>query len=236
MAAMRYYGRPRTRGGVQAVGNLVGGGVGGAEIMSKIRQHTALLVWAEVVGPQVAGATEVLGVDNGILRVSTKSAVWSNELTFYKKDILSRLNIRIGSHRENPLITDILFQNRGVTRKPVTEEELPRPWVPTPEQLEDIELSAREREIIEEGISAITDEGLRDKLRRIRVSDARLRTWRLDSGWLPCPRCGDVVPPPLIAPEYNEPEYTEGDEEEAEPQDAEPLASCPRCRIERNRR
>ncbi len=55
------------------------GGVGGLQIANKIREHTAPLVWAEVVGPQVAGATEVIGVRDGVLLISTKSAVWSHE-------------------------------------------------------------------------------------------------------------------------------------------------------------
>ena len=92
---MRRRGDKRSR--VSAVGSLIEEGLAGLQIANKIREHTAPLVWAEVVGPQVAGATEVIGIRDGVLIVSTKSAVWSHELTFYKADILRRLNSRIGA-------------------------------------------------------------------------------------------------------------------------------------------
>lgn len=198
------------RGGVRALGPLVEDGLAGLGIARKIREHTAPLVWAEVVGPQVAGATEVLGVERGVLRVATKSAVWSNELTFYKTDILRRLNARLGSARE-PVITDILFQSRGLTRRraPLAEEA---PLAPTPEELDEVELSPGELATIEAGIAGIVDLDLRARLRRVRIADARLRTWRLDNGWLPCPRCGDLAPPAT---------------------DPERPAACPRCRVEK---
>lgn len=194
-------------GGISAIGPLLGERLAGLQIEAKIREHTAPLIWAEVVGPQVAGATEVLGVENGVLRIATKSAVWSNELTFYKPDILRRLNARLGSARE-PVIRDILFQNRGLRRKEAREEEAP--LAPTPEELDDIELSPGELATIEAGVGGITDDTLRARLRAVRIADARLRTWRLDSGWLPCARCGDLAPPRA----------------------GQAGAACPRCRVE----
>lgn len=186
----------RRRGGASAVGQVVSEQLSGLQIEAKIREHTAPLVWAEVVGPQVAGATEILGVENGILRVSTKSAVWSNELTFHKADILRRLNARIGTPMGGaraPAIRDILFQNRGLRKK--RAEDRPPPSAPTPEELDDVALSPGELATIEAGIASVADAALRARLRRVRVADARLRTWRLDNGWQPCLRCGDLAPP-----------------------------------------
>ena len=202
------------RGGVKAVGQLVEEGLAGLQIAGKIREHTAPLVWAEVVGPQVAGATEVIGVRDGVLFISTKSAVWSNELTFYKADILRRLNARIGAPRGSAgeaVIKDILFQNRGLRKQRAVKDE-PAALAPSPEELDDVELSAGELASIEAGITAVADEGLRARLRRVRIADARLRTWRLDHGWLPCARCGDLAPP--------DPNHSQ-------------IASCPRCRVEK---
>ena len=202
----------RRRGGVRGVGGLVSEGMAGLQIEAKIREHMAPLVWAEVVGPQVAGATEVIGVQNGVLRVATKSAVWSHELTFYKPDILRRLNARVAGGRE-PVIQDILFQNRGLRDKDERNEATPNALAPTPEALDEVELSPGEMRTIEAGVAAITDEGLRAKLRRLRMADARLRTWRLDNGWFPCPACGDLTPP-------------DGDNAAA--------LNCPRCRVTRH--
>lgn len=202
------------RGGVNAIGKLVEEGLAGLQIANKIREHTAPLVWAEVVGPQVAGATEVIGVRDGVLLISTKSAVWSHELTFYKADILRRLNARIGAPaaggREGA-IKDILFQNRGL-RKKREAEDAPAALAPAPEELDDVELSPGELATIEAGVAAITDDELRARLRRVRIADSRLRTWRLDHGWLPCARCGDLAPPDPRHPE---------------------AAACPRCRVDK---
>ena len=192
---MRGGGKRRT--GVSAIGPLVQAGLSGLQIEAKIREHTAPLVWAEVVGPQVAGATEVIGISNGILRVATKSAVWSQELTFYKADILRRLNARIGTPLGGPreaAIKDILFQNRGLRKKNEAEESAP-PLAPTPEELDDVELSPGELATVEASIAVIADEELRARMRRVRLADVRMRTWRLDNGWTPCARCGDLAPP-----------------------------------------
>ena len=202
------------RGGVRALGPLVEEGLAGLGIVQKIREHTAPLVWAEVVGPQVAGATEVLGVSGGVLRVATKSAVWSQELTFYKADILRRLNARVGTPlggTREAAIKDILFQNRGLRAKQeAADAPASVPLAPSREELEDVTLSPGEMETIEASVAAVADEALRARLRRVRVADARLRTWRLDNGWIPCARCGDLAPP--------------------QPPDSQ-SASCARCRV-----
>ena len=205
----------RRRGGASTVGSVVSA-LGGSAWDAKIREHLAPLVWAEVVGPQVAGATTVIGVGGGVLKIATVSSVWSHELTFYKADILRRLNARVGTPMGGtraPVLTDIVFQNQGRQSKEAAgNAPVPPPLAPAPEELDDISLSLAEVETIEAGLSPVTDEGLRARMRRIRIADARLRTWRLDSGWLPCPRCGDLAPPPPPNATMN---------------------ACTRCRIDR---
>ena len=219
---MRYGYRGRRRADITAVGQLMGERLGGRglNIEAKIREHTAPLVWAEVVGPQVAGATEVIGVRDGVLRVSTKSAVWSNELTFYKTDILLRLNTRLGARPGSPAITDILFQNYGLQRQKAAQEaaeNAPPPLAPSSEELDDVALSDNELTIVEEGISAITDDALRARLRKLRIADMKLRNWRLDHGWTPCTRCGDLAPLHLMG--------------DWEPESSQHRLLCPRCRV-----
>lgn len=208
------------RGGknsVSSVGDLVNAGLHRLNFETKIREHTAPLVWNEVVGPQVAGATEIIKVDNGILIISTKSSVWAHELTFYKADILRRLNAKLGvlAHGE-PVIKDLRFQNRGVVPKP-TRSTKP-PLAPSPDELDDVAVADTELATIEEGIASIGDEGLRNRLRRLRIADVKLRTWRLDNGWIPCPDCGEIAPPRLLP----DGEWVPGE------------ADCSRCRIARH--
>jgi len=182
---VRYGGR-RT-GRASRLGVTLDNVLGGRDMLRKIKEHTAPLIWAEVVGEQMAAATEVLSVSGGVLRVSTKSAVWAHELTFYKTEILRRLNVALGVPNA-PVITDIHFQNRGITRK-----EKPHVDFETP--IDEIELSPAELKQVEDSLRKIPDKDLRDKMRRARLTDLRLRTWRLDNGWVPCSRCGELCAP-----------------------------------------
>ena len=103
--------------------------------------------------------------------------------------------MRLGaSPHAEPIIRDVLFQNRGLRGERKGPPPKP-PLSPTRDQLDDVALSPREIEIVDEGVASIPDEGLRERVRRLRISDAKLRTWRLDSGWLACPRCGEMSPP-----------------------------------------
>jgi hypothetical protein len=194
----------RHNNGFDAVGDVLGRQLGSLSIARKIKEHTAPLVWAEVVGEQIAGATRILGVEGGVLRVSTRSSVWAHELTYYKKDLLRRLNQRLDAPENQPVIIDLHFQNRGI--RPESDDPGPEPG-PDLDLLESIELSPAELRIVEEGIAHVHDDRLRARLRITRLRDARLRTWRLDNGWIPCPHCEELVAPLGESP------------------------SCPRCRV-----
>ncbi len=202
------------RSRINSVGPLVAERLWGLQIAQKVKEHTAPLVWAELVGPQVAGATEVEKVSGGVLFVSTRSAMWAQELNFYKPDILRRLNEKIGARPGEPLITDIRFANKGLKREKEGEIPKPPPLHPTRDELDDLEVTADERRVIEDGIAVVSDDFLRGKLRNARIADAKVRTWRMENGWSPCPHCGDLAPPafPEGAPR-----------------------SCSQCRVERHR-
>lgn len=186
--------RGSARGGIDPIGDLIGRQLGSLQITRKIKEHTAPIVWAEVVGEQIAGATQILGVEGGVLRVSTKSSVWAHELTYYKKDLLRRLNQKLEAPENAPVILDLHFQNRGIRPVKESDEDAPAPG-PTLDELDAIALSPGELRTIEDGILPISDPRLRNRLRETRLRDARLRTWRLDSGWIPCPACGELVVP-----------------------------------------
>ena len=202
--------------GVQGIAKLLGGSLRGLQIERKIKEHTAPLVWAEVVGAQVAGSTQILGVADGVLRVSAKSAVWANELTFYKADILKRLNLRLNGTPSPPYtIKDIHFVNRGIEER---EPKLPpRTAIPKPttEELDDVTVSPTELAAINESVAAVSDEGLRERLKKLRVTDARMRWWRMENGWLPCDVCGTMSPPRMDI--HGEIRFGEPD--------------CPHCRV-----
>ena len=66
-------------------------------IEREIQQENAVSVWSEVVGVVVSKVTDAISVDKGILVVKTKSSTWRQELYMQKKDIIDKINIKIGS-------------------------------------------------------------------------------------------------------------------------------------------
>jgi len=65
-------------------------------IESEIIHHQAVQLWPEVVGRKIASISQAEKIDGKILFVKVKNDSWRNELVFLKKDIIERLNKRIG--------------------------------------------------------------------------------------------------------------------------------------------
>ena len=82
------------------------------ELAAALRPHLAKAHWAGVVGPQVAGVTQVEAVRDGVLYVRVKNSVWANELTLLKDDMLRRLNAKLGGR----VLTDIHFKASGLAK------------------------------------------------------------------------------------------------------------------------
>tara|TARA_B100000315_G_scaffold222958_1_gene227375 strand:- start:532 stop:807 length:276 start_codon:yes stop_codon:yes gene_type:complete len=70
-----------------------------------VMQQNALLLWADIVGDSVAENTEAERIDHGVLMVKTSTPVWRQELQFQKKDIVKKLNKKLGKN----IIKDIRF-------------------------------------------------------------------------------------------------------------------------------
>jgi predicted nucleic acid-binding Zn ribbon protein len=63
----------------------------------EIQQENAVSIWGVVVGDVVSKVTDAISVDKGVLVVKTKSATWRQELYMQKKDIIDKINKKIGS-------------------------------------------------------------------------------------------------------------------------------------------
>ncbi len=62
-----------------------------------IDQENAVFVWGEVVGKNISAVTKATGVDKGTLIIKTESATWKQELHMQKKEIINKINKKIGS-------------------------------------------------------------------------------------------------------------------------------------------
>jgi len=60
-------------------------------------QEDAVFVWGEVVGKNISKVTEAKEVDKGTLVIKTESATWRQELHMQKKEIINKINKKIGS-------------------------------------------------------------------------------------------------------------------------------------------
>jgi len=71
----------------------------------KVKETQALIYWPEVVGERISQVTEPKGVKEGKLFIKVKGDSWRNELVYYKRDIIFKINEKIGKR----VIEDIIF-------------------------------------------------------------------------------------------------------------------------------
>ncbi len=160
------------------------------ELASALRPHLAKVHWEGVVGPQVAGVTQVEAVRSGVLYVRVKNSVWANELTLLKDDMVRRLNAKLGGR----VLTDIHFKASGLAKskkKPVP----PAAIVPTDAELAKTAVSKAAAAKIEAALAGIADDGLRGRIRGIMLRAARTEEWKRRQGWPVCERCGALSEP-----------------------------------------
>lgn len=62
----------------------------------KLDQVRAVELWDEIVGEKIARISKAERVNDGILYVKVKSMTWRTELLFQKRNILERIEERIG--------------------------------------------------------------------------------------------------------------------------------------------
>ena len=86
----------------ERIDQAIGAYLGKAGLAKRIDLASAVERWAEVVGPQVAAATEAESVTaDGILWIRVKSSSWATELSLMAPRILAQLNQdRTGRIRE----------------------------------------------------------------------------------------------------------------------------------------
>ena len=63
-----------------------------------LKQESAVFLWEEVVGKTVSAVTEAKKVENGVLLIQTQSPTWRQELYMQKKQIINKINKKIGSN------------------------------------------------------------------------------------------------------------------------------------------
>lgn len=75
-------------------------------IKTKIEQYSALEMWREIVGEQIARVTEIERVEKNVLYVRVSNAPWRTELTFRKQEIIKKIH----DCMKSDIIKDIRFR------------------------------------------------------------------------------------------------------------------------------
>lgn len=113
-------------------------------LAERLRDAEIWRVWPEVVGAVVAARAQPLRIINGTLTVAVSSAPWMQELRFMTGMMKEKLNSRLGSE----VVREIILK-AGRVETPVIEA--------TEEPLHKKRLTPRQKVLIEEQASAISD-------------------------------------------------------------------------------
>lgn len=143
----------------------------------------AVMLWPELVGPELADRTEVREFRGGVLVVAVSSSVWSQELGYQKRELLRRYKQRLGPEAVKDIRTVVATLRRPASEPPVRRVNR--------DEVRKVELSALDTAAIEhaaEGVPAETGQALRRAL----TAEAQRRRWNLEHGAKTCPRCGAV--------------------------------------------
>jgi predicted nucleic acid-binding Zn ribbon protein len=86
------------------VGDLLARFLSRSGLSAKVEAASALLEWAEKVGPQIAAVTEPLRVSEGTLFVAVSTSAWMMELNLMKGDLMRHLNAGKGEGKIRQLV------------------------------------------------------------------------------------------------------------------------------------
>lgn len=135
-------------------------------IAPRLKAYEAWRYWNSVVGPQIAQQAQPLRFRDGVLEVRVNHPVWMQQLTLLKPRILKQLNQQLGEE----ILRDIYFRRGQVIAPPVSVAE-DRPW-------KKLVLDEKDHQAVEEQISALEDNGLKDCLRRLLLQEQQLKKHR----------------------------------------------------------
>jgi hypothetical protein len=155
--------RPRLRTAARA-GDLLETLLAGWGLDTRLQQYRALVIWDEVVGPQIAARTRPERIRDGVLEVCVDQPTWMQQLQLLKPQILAKLNARLG---DAPLRE--IYLKRGQVSARGTKVPAPNPplW-------RSATLTADELGDLRQLLIGVTDAELRQDLEELLVKQVRL--------------------------------------------------------------
>lgn len=145
--------RPRMRKAARA-GDLLTGLLAGWGLDERLRQYQALVIWDEIVGPQIAARAKPERIRDGVLEVCVDQPTWMQQLQLLKPQILAKLNARLG---EGALREIFLKRGKVTTRAGTATVRSAPAW-------RKVMLSAEETTELQTLLAGVEDEELRRDL------------------------------------------------------------------------
>jgi hypothetical protein len=145
-------------------GDLLGSLLAGWGLDERLHQYRALVIWDEVVGPQIAARTRPEKIRDGVLEVCVDQPTWMQQLQLLKPQILAKLNARLD---EAPLRE--IFLKRGKVSASTAAATTTRPpaW-------RRMTLSPEEEEELRNLLAGVADEGLRREMESLLTKQLKL--------------------------------------------------------------
>jgi predicted nucleic acid-binding Zn ribbon protein len=175
------YTRFVNRSGMNSLSEVLNAALKRLDLADAALEARAVMLWPQIVGEQMARASEAQRVQAGTLLITTRSSVWSQEFSFQKPAILRRFKERLGKD----FVKDLRFTVgpvRGVASAPGIA-------TPSEQEVRRIRLPREEVERISRA-AANGDPELAQAVRQALTHEAQLRAWQLQHGARECPRCG----------------------------------------------
>ena len=159
---MRRPRRPRLKQAARA-GDLVDKLLKGLGLDERLQQYRALIIWEEVVGPQIAARTRPIRIREGVLEVNVDQPTWRQQLQLMKPKILAQLNAELGK----ATIKDLYLKRGKVSARAEKKTEPPPAW-------RMVQLDESEKQQVTKLLTAIEDPELRDEMEKFLLKQTRL--------------------------------------------------------------
>jgi predicted nucleic acid-binding Zn ribbon protein len=75
-------------------------------ITSRLEKEKAVVLWEDVVGPNIARRARAVSIKGGILFVVVANSAWLQELALMKEGIIDKINLLLGKS----VVEDVIFR------------------------------------------------------------------------------------------------------------------------------
>ncbi|MCR5833544.1 MAG: DUF721 domain-containing protein [Selenomonadaceae bacterium] len=166
----------------------------GDENYNRFLKIEVIRKWQEIVGSDIAAKVKPVTIEHGTLFVDVKNSAYKDQLKFFAYEIIANINEALA--QDKPIVNKIRPANAFQIAAMQTEEKtIAEPVKEKPTTLDSVTLTEEEVACCNERAAKISDENLRKTILDTLLSAARLRKFRLATGWHKCKNCDTLCPP-----------------------------------------